>query len=169
MANPYIGEIRIFSGTFAPVGWLLCDGQDLPISQYETLFQLIGTTYGGDGQETFRLPDLRGRVALGQGNGFVLAEFGGAEEVTLTTQQMPSHQHALLASSAPATTGSPEGKVLAASPYTKHYVEGPANTNAALVSTQPVGGSEPHENRQPLLCVNHIISYEGIFPHSATI
>src|SRR5581483_1808798 len=107
MAQPYVGEIRMFAGNFAPAGWMFCDGQLLPISEYETLFNLIGTTYGGDGQETFALPDLRGRLPLHQGNGFILAETGGAEEVTLTASQLPAHNHALLASTSPGTENSP--------------------------------------------------------------
>ena len=97
MAQPYVGEIRMFGGNFAPAGWMFCEGQLLPISEYETLFNLIGTTYGGDGQSTFALPDLRGRLPMHQGNGFTLAETGGAEEVTLTVNQIPSHTHPLLA------------------------------------------------------------------------
>src|SRR5688500_10906218 len=97
MAQPYVGEIRMFAGNFAPAGWMFCEGQQLPISENETLCQRIGTTYGGDGQETVILPDLRGRLPNHQGNGFILAETGGAEEITLTTQQMPVHTHALLA------------------------------------------------------------------------
>src|SRR5258706_15441222 len=98
MAQPYVGEIRMFAGNFAPVGWMFCDGQLLPISENETLFNLIGTTYGGDGQSTFALPDLRGRIPVHNGNGFVLAQTGGAETATLTTQQIPAHAHALLGS-----------------------------------------------------------------------
>src|SRR5512132_1200796 len=104
MAQPYVGEIRMFAGNFAPAGWMFCEGQLLPISENETLFQLLGTTYGGDGQSTFALPDLRGRLPLHQGNGFVLAESGGAEEITLTVSQIPAHSHPLLATSNPATT-----------------------------------------------------------------
>src|SRR5207253_7281805 len=99
MAQPYVGEIRMFAGNFAPAGWMFCEGQLLPISENETLFQLIGTTYGGDGQSTFALPDLRGRLPLHQGNGFILAETGGAEEITLTVNQISAHSHPLLASS----------------------------------------------------------------------
>ena len=98
MAQPYVGEIRMFAGNFAPAGWMFCEGQLLPISENETLFQLIGTTYGGDGESTFALPDLRGRIPIHQGNGFILAETGGAEEVTLTVQQIPAHSHPLLGS-----------------------------------------------------------------------
>src|SRR5436190_5115740 len=100
MAQPYVGEIRMFAGNFAPAGWMFCEGQLLPISEYETLFQLIGTTYGGDGQSTFAVPDLRGRIPIHQGSGFILAETGGVEEITLTVSQMAAHSHPLLASSA---------------------------------------------------------------------
>src|SRR4051812_23554742 len=104
MAQPYVGEIRMFAGNFAPAGWMFCEGQLLPISENETLFQLIGTTYGGDGEVTFALPDLRGRLNIHQGAGFILAETGGTETVTLTAQQIPVHTHAMLASSNTATT-----------------------------------------------------------------
>src|SRR5688572_1824705 len=107
MAQPYVGEIRMFGGNFAPAGWMFCEGQLLPISENETLFQLIGTTYGGDGQETFALPDLRGRVPIHQDTTFILAETGGAEEITLTVNQIPAHAHPLLASQNPATSNSP--------------------------------------------------------------
>src|SRR6476469_10777930 len=113
MAQPYVGEIRMFAGNFAPAGWMFCEGQVLPISENETLFQLIGTTYGGDGESTFALPDLRGRIPLHQGNGFVLAEAAGVEEVTLTTQQIPIHNHALLASTDVAQQTQPTDQVLA--------------------------------------------------------
>ena len=99
MAQPYVGEIRMFAGNFAPAGWMFCEGQLLPISENETLFQLIGTTYGGDGESTFALPDLRGRIPIHQGNGFILAETGGAEEITLTVNQIAAHSHPFLASS----------------------------------------------------------------------
>src|SRR6478609_2838870 len=111
MAQPYVGEIRMFAGNFAPAGWMFCEGQLLPISENETLFQLIGTTYGGDGQATFGLPDLRGRVPIHQGNGFILAETGGAEEITLTINQIPQHTHALLASNDIPTSSNPDGNV----------------------------------------------------------
>src|SRR3954451_21429869 len=115
MAQPYVGEIRIFAGNFAPAGWALCAGQLLPISENETLFQLIGTTYGGDGESTFALPDLRGRVPLHQGGGFVLAETGGVEAITLTINQIPAHGHPLLASADLGSSPDPVGAVLAQS------------------------------------------------------
>src|SRR6187455_2165301 len=107
MAQPYVGEVRMFAGNFAPAGWMFCEGQLLSISENETLFNLIGTTYGGDGQSTFALPDLRGRLPLHFGSGFVLAQTGGAEQVTLTTQQIPAHTHALMASTAGGTQNAP--------------------------------------------------------------
>jgi microcystin-dependent protein len=164
MAEPYVGEIRMFAGNFAPVGWMFCEGQELPIAENETLYQLIGTTYGGDGQSTFGLPDLRGRIPIHQGNGFILAEAGGAEEVTLTVQQIPAHTHPLLATTAVGTASSPSGSVLAASGSSNVYRPGPAG---ALMSNQTVGvvgGSQPHTNLQPYLCVDFIISLFGIFP-----
>src|SRR5437764_7501815 len=115
MAQPYVGEIRMFAGNFAPAGWMFCEGQLLPISEYETLFNLVGTTYGGDGQSTFALPDMRGRVPIHMGNGFTLAETGGVESVTLTVPQIPAHSHALLASNNLATGTAPAGNVPAKS------------------------------------------------------
>jgi microcystin-dependent protein len=164
MAQPYVGEIRMFAGTFAPVGWLFCEGQQLPISENETLFQLIGTTYGGDGEETFNLPDLRGRIPIHQGNGFILAETGGAEEITLSTSQIPSHNHPLLATSAVGTNPNPQGNLLAAAGNIDLYRETAANTPMSNQSIGPVGGSQPHTNFQPYLCVDFIISLFGLFP-----
>src|SRR5512146_1179478 len=115
MAQPYVGEIRMFAGNFAPAGWMFCEGQLLPISEWETLFNLIGTTYGGDGQSTFGLPDLRGRIPVHAGAGFTLAETGGVESVTLTVSQIPAHSHALMGTSSFATTTSPQGAIPAAS------------------------------------------------------
>lgn len=109
MAQPYVGEIRMFAGNFAPTGWMFCEGQLLPIAENETLVQLIGTTYGGDGQSTFALPDLRGRIPIHQGNGVILAETGGAEEITLTVAQIPAHSHALLGTSVNGSQASPQG------------------------------------------------------------
>jgi len=164
MAQPYVGEIRIFAGNFAPAGWMFCEGQLLPISENETLFQLIGTTYGGDGQSTFALPDLRGRLPIHQGNGFVLAQNGGAEQITLTPNQIPAHTHALMASAGVASSANPSNAVPGQSPSISLYeVEVPgAGLNAAAIS--PRGGSQPHDNFQPYLCVNFIISLFGIFP-----
>jgi microcystin-dependent protein len=164
MAQPYVGEIRMFAGNFAPAGWMFCEGQLLPISENETLFQLIGTTYGGDGESTFALPDLRGRLPLHQGNGFILAETGGAEEITLTVQQIPAHSHALLASTAPGTQNAPASNVTAASPSVTLYTGDVTDTNMSPNAVTSIGGSQPHTNFQPYLCIDFIISLFGIFP-----
>ena len=164
MAQPYVGEIRMFGGNFPPVGWQFCEGQLLPISENETLFQLIGTTYGGDGQETFALPDLRGRIPIHQGNGIILAETGGAEEITLSVQQIPAHGHALLASSGPGTGASPAGAVVAEAPGISLLIEDVTSVNMNAAAISAIGGSQPHTNFQPYLCVNFIISLFGIFP-----
>jgi microcystin-dependent protein len=164
MAQPYVGELRMFAGNFAPAGWMFCNGQLLPISENETLFQLIGTTYGGDGQSTFALPNIQSRVPIHQGNGFILAEQGGAEEITLTTQQMPSHSHPFLASAVTGTVTSAASALPANSQNITPYInQAPGNPfNAQEIS--PVGGSQPHTNLQPFLCINFIISLFGIFP-----
>ena len=165
MAQPYVGEIRMFAGNFAPAGWMFCDGQLLSISENETLFQLIGTTYGGDGQNTFALPDMRGRIPIHQGNGFILAETGGAEQITLTAQQIPAHSHPLLASESPATQNTPGAAVLFAESATVDaYVSSGPFVAISPITIGPAGGSQPHSNFQPYLCVNHIISLFGIFP-----
>lgn len=163
MAQPYVGEIRIFAGNFAPAGWMFCEGQLLPISEYETLFNLIGTTYGGDGQSTYALPDLRGRIPLHQGNGFVLAETGGAEEIILTTAQIPAHTHPMLASLDIGTLSSP-GNTVTAQAAAKLYRAGSPTVTLAPSAVSTVGGAQPHTNFQPYLCVDFIISLFGIFP-----
>ena len=166
MAQPYVGEIRMFAGNFAPAGWMFCEGQLLPISENETLFQLIGTTYGGDGESTFALPDLRGRIPIHQGNGFILAETGGAEEITLTVQQIAAHSHAWLCTNNTTDTAVPTNAMLgppgplAVTPYGQ-------DAPRTLVNPQTLtatGGSQPHTNFQPYLCVDFIISLFGIFP-----
>lgn len=164
MAQPYVGEIRMFGGNFAPAGWMFCEGQLLPISENETLFQLIGTTYGGDGESTFALPDLRGRIPIHQGNGFILAETGGAEEITLTTQQIPAHSHAFLASKGPGNVNGPGGNVTAESAAVKIYFADAPSVAMNAAAVGPAGGSQPHTNFQPYLCVDFIISLFGIFP-----
>jgi len=164
MAQPYVGEIRIFAGNFAIAGWMFCEGQLLPISEYETLFNLIGTTYGGDGQSTFALPDLRGRIPLHQGNGFTLAETGGVETVTLTVSQIPSHSHPLLGSSLVATDGNPGNNLLAQTTTFDAYQTNGANAAMNPQNVTSTGGSQPHNNFQPYLCMNYIISLFGIFP-----
>lgn len=164
MGTPFVGEIRIFAGNFAPVGWNFCAGQLLPISENETLFQLIGTTYGGDGESTFALPDLRSRFPLHQGNGYVLAETGGVEEVTLTPPQMPAHTHTMSASTATGTQASATGGVLASGSTISLYRPNAASAPLASESMFFTGGSQPHSNMQPYLCINYIISLFGIFP-----
>ena len=164
MAQPYVGEIRMFGGNFAPAGWMFCEGQLLPISEYETLFNLIGTTYGGDGQSTFALPDLRGRIPLHQGNGMILAETGGVEEVTLSVAQIPVHSHPLLASTGPGNLSTPQNNVTAASASVQIYIEDSTDSNMNAAAVSNVGGNQPHNNFQPYLCVSFIISLFGIFP-----
>lgn len=164
MAQPYIGEIRMFAGNFAPAGWLMCDGSLVPISENDALFTLIGTTYGGDGQENFAVPDLRGRIPVHMGNNFQIGQAAGTESVTLTIQQMPSHTHQLLTSAAVATLPAATNGVLARSTKALIYYADTPKTpmNAAAITL--TGGSQPHDNMQPFLCINFIISQFGIFP-----
>lgn len=164
MAQPYVGEIRIFAGNFAPAGWMFCEGQLIPISENETLFQLIGTTYGGDGESTFALPDLRGRIPIHQGDGFILAETGGAEEITLTVSQIAAHTHPALASTGIAGGVNASNGVLGQSDAITIYRAGQAAAGMIPAVIGPVGGSQPHTNFQPYLCVDFIISLFGIFP-----
>lgn len=154
----------MFGGNFAPAGWMFCEGQLLPISENETLFQLIGTTYGGDGESTFALPDLRGRIPIHQGNGFILAETGGAEEITLTVNQIPVHTHALLGTNSIVNDANPANNVTGQTNTFDLYQSVPGGQPMASQSIGPVGGSQPHTNFQPYLCVNFIISLFGIFP-----
>ena len=170
MGSPFIGEIRMFGGNFAPAGWMFCQGQLLPISENDALFTLIGTTYGGDGQETFGLPDLQGRLPMhaGQGPGlsqnYQLGEKGGVESVTLTTQQIPVHNHPAIASNDAGTSPNPQGNLLAVNNVVQFF-SGDVGTNPmASSSLQPTGGSQPHDNLQPFLCVSFIISLFGVFP-----
>lgn len=169
MGTPYIGEIKMFAGNFAPEGWAFCMGQLLPISENDALFALIGTTYGGDGQNTFALPNLCGRVPvhMGQGPGisqyYQMGEMLGVEQVALTANQLASHQHSLAVTTAQASSNDPAGRMLAAAGA---EVYGPLG-NTVDMSSQGVGtggGSQPHENMQPYLCINYIISLYGIFP-----
>lgn len=171
MATPYVGEIRIFAGNFAPAGWMFCDGDILPISENEVLFALIGTTYGGDGEQTFALPDLQGRLPVHMGsNGgttFILAETGGAESVTLTPNQTPTHNHPVVCSADLAQNQSPQNQVLAQDNLVPQDLYSETETPdqpMAATALNPVGGSQPHDNFQPYLCVNFIISLFGIFP-----
>jgi microcystin-dependent protein len=162
MSQPYVGEIRMFAGNFAPAGWMFCEGQLLPISEYETLFNLIGTTYGGDGQSTVALPDLRGRLPIHQGNGFTMAQSGGVEAVALTIHQIPSHPHKVVASNSAATGSIPDGAYAANGPVM--YKVGTTDSTMANNTTSMAGGSQPHSNFQPYLCVDFIISLFGVFP-----
>jgi microcystin-dependent protein len=165
MSQPYVGEIRLFGGNFAPAGWMFCNGQLLPISQYDTLFNLIGTTYGGDGQTTFALPDLRGRVPVHQGAGFTLAQTGGTETVTLITAQLPAHSHPAVASSGAASQASPANGSWTANSTLKPYAAGSAATSLmAGTNVGPFGGSQPHDNMLPYVAVTYIISLFGVFP-----
>jgi microcystin-dependent protein len=163
MSDPYLGEIRIFAGNYAPVDWALCDGQLLPIAQNDALFTLIGTTYGGDGQTTFALPDLRGRLPVHQGGSYVTGETGGAEQVTLTAQQLAGHTHALMASTALATQETPDGNVTGQTEIALYGNESPFGPLNAQALTA-IGGGQPHDNVQPFLCLNFIICTNGIFP-----
>jgi microcystin-dependent protein len=174
MSEPFIGEIRMFAGNFAPRGWSLCQGQLLSIAQNTALFSILGTTYGGNGQTTFALPDLRGRAPMnpGQGPGLsprTLGEQGGTETVTLLANQMPAHNHMLAASGAQGDQFSPEGHVPAVlvdantqQPANQYGASPNTTMNPASISV--AGGSQPHQNMSPFLCVNFIIALEGIFP-----
>jgi microcystin-dependent protein len=168
MANPFIGEIRMFAGNFAPKDWALCNGQLLPIAENTALFSLLGTTYGGDGESTFALPNLQSRVPIHQGDGaglspYVIGENGGAETVTLTVAQIPAHTHSAQASSAGSGSSDPTNNFWASSPAAKQY--SPA-TNAQMASGAmgQTGGNQPHDNMLPFLVVNFIIALFGIFP-----
>lgn len=164
MADPYVGEIRIFAGNFAPAGWMFCEGQLLPISENDVLFQLLGTTYGGDGESTFALPDLRGRLPLHQGGENPIAQKAGVEEVTLTVQQIPVHTHSLLGSNDTANSPNPASNVLARSGQVKAFINSSPSVAMSPQFLSPAGGSQPHTNMQPYLCVDFIISLFGVFP-----
>ena len=169
MPEPYFGEIRRFAGNFPPNGWMFCEGQTLPISENETLFNLIGTTYGGDGQSTFDLPNLASRVPIHMGTGpdgttYQLGEMAGTEQETLTTQQIPTHNHAFTVSTAVANADTPQGNVLGQSASFQMYIQQPPSVQLNANTLPPAGGSQPHENTQPFLCINFIISLFGVFP-----
>jgi microcystin-dependent protein len=169
VAQPYVGEIRMFGGNFPPNGWAFCNGATMAISENETLFQLIGTTYGGDGESTFNLPDLQGRVPIHQGTGpdgqtYIVGEKAGVETVTLTLQQIPNHNHAFIGTGNPGTTTNPPNNIVAQNSGNTIYIEDQAFVPLAPQSLLPEGGSQPHENIQPFLCVAFIISLFGIFP-----
>jgi microcystin-dependent protein len=164
---PYIGEIRIYAGTFQPAGWKFCDGQLLSIAEHEVLFNLIGTAYGGDGETTFRVPDLRGRLPIHQGNGFSLSQTGGADEITLTTPQVPVHRHPWLASLSAATAQSPGNLVPAAAQAATYFSAVDNATDLSPLAVSAAGGSQPHTNLQPFVCVNFIIAVAGDVPIQA--
>lgn len=167
----YVGEIRMFAGNFPPNGWMFCQGQTIPISENDTLFNLIGTTYGGDGQESFALPDLASRVPVHMGNqggnGYVLGQLSGTESVTLVSTQMAVHTHPMVANNTAASVLTPGGSILArpSASVTNPVFYGtdlPVAMNPGTVSS--VGGNQPHENMQPYLVINFIISLFGIYP-----
>ena len=169
VSEPFVGEIRMFGFNFPPQGWAFCDGQLLSISQNAALFSLLGTTYGGDGESNFALPDLRSRVpvSLGQGEGlssYAEGQAGGTETVTLGPAQMPAHTHAVSASSSPAASERPAGRVLARSPDHSYIPEPDTDTvmNAKMIGE--AGNSQPHENIQPYLVLNFCIALQGVFP-----
>lgn len=166
----YVGEIRMFAGTYAPNGWAFCDGQPLLIEEHDVLFQLIGTTYGGDGESTFHVPDLSGRLPVHQNvasGSPQIGEMGGVEEVALTASQIPTHTHPMAASTAVGSATSPEGNVLAASSASNVYRAAPTGALMSAQSVLPTGGSQPHSNMQPYTCIQQIISLYGVFPFPA--
>lgn len=167
--QPFVGEVQIFAGNYAPTGWALCDGQLLPISQNTALFSLLGTNYGGNGISTFALPDLRGRAPIhpGQGNGLSnrnLGEVGGIEFITLTAAQIPSHTHTISGSAANGAADSPGGRVLARAPGAIPQYGATPNVDLAATAVGSSGGGQPHNNLQPYLTLNYIIALQGIFP-----
>ena len=165
MSSPFIGEIRMFAGNFAPVGWAFCNGALIPISENDALFNLIGTTYGGDGQSTFALPNLQSRVPVHVGPGFALGQSGGVESVTLTTSQIPAHSHVPQANNAPGTqVGGDNGVWASTSPALNNYSNVAPSVNMDPAAIGPTGGSQPHDNMVPFLVVNFILSLFGVFP-----
>ena len=166
MATPYLGEIRICSFQFAPIGWAFCNGQLLPINQNQALFALLGTFYGGNGIQTFALPNLMGRAALHQSSQYPVGQSAGEEAHTLTAAEMPAHTHALRGSSKPAASSSPAGGLLATGVRGATPAYGPSTNLVPLnaASLQVAGGGQPHENRQPFLTLNFVIALQGIFP-----
>lgn len=165
MAQPFIGEIRMFGGNFPPQGWAFCNGQLQAIAQNDALFALIGTTYGGDGQTTFALPDLRGRLPVHQGAGLVLGQLAGEETHTITQTEIPSHTHPMRASGADSTQSTPVGNLTADTTVAGAKIYGPFTSAAPMAAAVAnVGGNQPHENRMPYVCVSFIIALFGIFP-----
>jgi microcystin-dependent protein len=162
MAEPFLAEIRLMSFNFPPKGWAFCNGQQLPINQNQALFSLLGTTYGGNGQTTFALPDLRGRTPIHMGPGHTLGQTGGEEATTLNISQMPTHTHQAASVNASASTNSPNGAYLATSTAVYHEPTNLVSLNPATITT--IGGSLPHINMQPFLTLNFCIALQGIFP-----
>lgn len=162
--EPYVGEIRMFAGNFAPLGWAFCDGQILSVSQNDVLFSLIGTTYGGDGSTTFGLPDLRGRLPIHKGGNYQLGVKGGEENVTINAATTPSHSHQMSAYSSVANTPNPGNNLLGLSSQVSMFFGDPAQQAMNPGAITPTGGSQPHENRMPSLCIHYIISLFGIYP-----
>jgi microcystin-dependent protein len=163
--DPFLGEIRMFGGNFAPAGWATCDGQLLPIAQNTALFSLIGTIYGGNGQTTFALPDLRGRLPVHTGSGLAIGQAGGSETVTLTATNLPAHTHVANAASAGTTLG-PASQYWAADPgeNVAPYAAAPDGNVMSGAAIGAQGGSQPHENMQPFLAITFIIALQGIYP-----
>jgi microcystin-dependent protein len=163
MGTPFMSEVKIISWNFAPKGWAFCNGQFLPINQNQALFSLLGTMYGGNGQTTFALPDLRGRAPIHQGQGFTEGQAGGQEFHTVTVSEMPAHNHFVSGTTSQGNVNNPSGALLAQSPGVVYHKPG-----SAVAMTQEnitnVGGSQPHENRQPFLVLNFIIALQGVFP-----
>src|SRR5262252_453133 len=164
MSGPFVGEIRMFAGNFAPAGWSFCNGALVPIDQNPTLFQLIGTTYGGDGQNNFALPNLQSRVPVHVGQGFALGQTGGVETVTLTTSQIPAHSHVPQANAAAGTSDTPSNNFWAAATGATNYDDGAPSVALAPATIGSAGGSQPHDNMIPFLVINFIISLFGVFP-----
>jgi len=167
MSDPFLGEIKMFGGNFTPLGYAFCQGQLLPISSYDALFALIGTTYGGDGQTTFALPDLRGRVPVHQGQGpglgnYTIGQMAGTETVQLLTGQLPAHTHSAAANSNPGTSADPTGSYWAASADLRPYSD--QAPNGTMQNSGSAGSSQPHDNMPPFLTINFIIALEGLFP-----
>ena len=162
MSQPFVGEIRMVGFNFAPNGWAFCNGQLLSISEFDVLFNLIGTMYGGDGQQTFAVPNLQSRIAVHQGDGFVIGQQAGEETVTLSLNQIPSHAHSLLAQAAAGTQPSPSAAFWAESPLHQYSSAAPSTTMATSLLAS--GGGQPHDNMGPFLVINFVISPFGIYP-----
>lgn len=164
MADPFAGEIRLFGGNFAPLNWAFCNGQLLSISDYDVLYTLLGTTYGGDGVNTFGLPNLQGRLPVHVGPGYALGQLAGSETVTLTAQQLPGHGHAFMATTDGANQTAASGNVLGTTPAGNIYFPTPGGAALAPQSIAPAGGNQPHDNMMPYLAVSFIIALFGIYP-----